>query len=187
MGSHQCRASSVHWVNADSDLAPVLSLGPLRKSLKAHRGQPPLTHCGPVGTPESCPRKTVMLANSYLPAPKTKPLAFLSWVGQSPGESPGGVSWAHQAKRNSHLAGVRWGEGGVGLNMETVAAFHLVLAQKPRIHSFPVCLWHFPTCYPSAEAQGEFLGMRESVPRPFKRMPGFSSCLLSYPRGQNPN
>lgn len=38
-GSHQHGESGVQWVNADSDLLSMLSLGPLCKSLRAHQGQ----------------------------------------------------------------------------------------------------------------------------------------------------
>lgn len=58
----------MHKVNADSDLAPVLSLGPLSKRHKTQRVQllPPW---GPQ-TLKSCPRKTAVWANAGYLLPK---------------------------------------------------------------------------------------------------------------------
>lgn len=44
-------------------------------------------------------------------------------------------------------------------------------------HSLPACLCHLSSRSLSAEAQGECLGVRESVRRPCKRMPGFPATL----------
>lgn len=73
--SQQHGVTDVHWVNADSDLMPVLNLRPLRKRLRAHQGQPPLASgaCGPL--------KVVQERLPHGPAPAAWPVKQPPVVG----------------------------------------------------------------------------------------------------------
>lgn len=103
--------------------------------------------------------------------------------------SQGGISGVYQASENSDLA--LWG----GLNTgKTVSAHQPHESRLPQYRdnggflrleatqlSLPVCLGHILSCCPSSRAQGECLGVRESIRRPFKRTPEFPAtfCLTS--------
>lgn len=102
-GIFQHGASCIQWVNADSDLVPVLSLEPLHQSLRAHRGQL-LPAWGPK-TPKSCPVKYAVWTHiSSLPVAR-KPLidsAQVGWDGV-PESHQGGLNRAHLANENPDL------------------------------------------------------------------------------------
>lgn len=91
-GNHQHGVSGVHWVNADSNLTPVLNLRLLCKRLRAHQGQPLLTWG--LWTPESCPRKTTAWVNTSCLTTETASGGGCVQSGRIPGSHQ--VEWEIQ-------------------------------------------------------------------------------------------
>lgn len=105
-------------------------------------------------------------------------------------------SWSYQAYADSELAS--WREGSTQArsfspvdctrgrpDKGTMALSFQPLPWNHTTQSLPVCLLCFPSCWPSARAQGIYLQVSESVHRPFKGTSGFPGSVQSQPECLN--
>lgn len=175
-GSHQHGINGVQQVfrcgaSAQSRVTQQKSQSPPR----------PAAICLGPWTLKSCPRRTVVGANTSCLPTKKKPLA-LHKLG------------CPESQDVTRLVKVRFGHVGEGLNTGKIAApcwLYWKKAQHKDNGSFPSipCPEATPqslslyvsgtslSCSPFAGAQTECLGVKKSICGPFKRVPGFPAAL----------